>query len=115
MPELRPDPPWAATPYDGNNAKIAGWHGFFDGTPRERCPFPPARTDLLRAWCIGWDAAKDERDAEATCMCGDPVDAHSLSSNHGPVSMADYRRDREQNGGSCFPEDPDDMDQDTRL
>ena len=28
--------------------------------------------------------------AEETCMCGDPMDDHSIGSGHTPVSMADY-------------------------
>lgn len=50
-----PEPPWPIGA--DHNAKRAGWEAFFAGKPREPCPFPSARRDLLLGYRQGWDEA----------------------------------------------------------
>lgn len=50
-----PEPPWPVGA--DTNCKREGWSAFFDGKPRQSCPFPRDRKDLQRGYVEGWDAA----------------------------------------------------------
>lgn len=55
---LPPRPEWTSANTVNVNAKLKGWESFFEGRPRDDCPFPPARPDLKTAYQAGWDAAQ---------------------------------------------------------
>lgn len=55
-----PAPPWQA---GRDNSKRVGWDSYFQGRPRDKCPFPPASAWLGAEYREGWDAAKAHDDA----------------------------------------------------
>lgn len=82
------EPPWPIGP---DNGKRAGWKDFHEGKPRERCPFPRARLDLLRDWREGWDAAAAHQNREAVPEVETGLQMGDLSLITAAMAIAEVR------------------------
>lgn len=81
-------------PSDYSNAMKEGWRAFFQGRPRNLCPFPENRRDLWDGFETGWDEAelqKPEIDAQSPAFVTLPIE-HPLivATQHAAKVFWDY-------------------------